>query len=459
MSSPISHNKKYPGLHRYCAQCRKDITGSCTFGSKKKPIKDCKYPERHQYKVILYTNEGKRRTKLLETRDFDQAVIELLAFKREINGITPQPAAPPPSAAPVAQVTPTHDISTSDNLLAGMALYVANLAGDPTVVPAFRRRSRSNKHLDDVKRALKSLAISLQNAGCDVERMHTNDVTEKLMGSFHSHLLDEQELSNRTYNKYVGIISSFYTFLSKEGHNVVNPCAKIPRRAIAKNTQAITLEEFEKLLVVVTKPELGVIQAGKERKSYYRPWLSDSFRLAYHTGRRNYELSRMKFSDIHEDAAGTPVYMKHPDTKVNRQKGIADTDPNAKFISVPVTEELREVLFDLGYSEYRGTDRYLIAGDESNDRDTIKDVMARAFSIYYRHVGNRSLTLRSCRRAYITELSMEIGMENARHITKHSDTAVIGNNYIDDAQMATTVAKKFRRRVTTRKGESPELER
>lgn len=451
MAVPLS-NKKYPGLHKYCGQCRKDITGKCGQGSTKKPIRDCRYPDRHQYKIILYNKEGKRRTKNLATRDFDEAVRELLTLKAEINGETPNVRSEAARVSahilpvPVPPVTSVPLASEKDNLLECMAVYVATLEGDETVVPAFRKRVRSKKHIADVKRTFTYFALALQAHGHDVEQLRIGDVSERMMEAFHNHLLGERELSNRSYNKAIGIVSSFYAFLKEEGHAVANPCAKIPHRAVGKDTKAITPEEYESLLEAVRHPELGIAQAGKEAKSYYRPWLADSFRVAYHTGRRNWELSRMQFADIHDDEEGNPIYIKIADHKVNQQKGIADTDPNAKFIHVPVTEELKEIIYQIGYVQYRGTSRYIIAGDDMAGRDSIKDVMARAFSHYYAHVGTRGLTLKSCRKRYITELSAEIGIENARHITKHSNLEVIGDHYIDDEQMVRRVARKFRQK-------------
>ncbi len=455
MTTPLSHTKKYLGLHRYCGQCRKDITDSCRQGTTEKPVHKCKYPERHQYKIILYNDEGKRKTKNLATRDFDEAVKALHVFKAEIKGDNKElPVQQRPE--PLQSVSPAPFVSANDNLLENMAVYVATLAGDEAVVPAFRKRSRSTKHVKEVSRTFKYLALSLQHAGHDVERLGIRDITEKMMESLHHYLLDERKLSNRSYNKAIGIISSFYTFLKEEGHVTTNPCAKIPHRAVGKNSKGITPEEFEKLLEVIERPELGTARVGKENKSFHRPWLADAFRLAYHTGRRNYELSRMAFDCIYEDEQQNPAYIKIPDTKVNRQKGIEDTDLNAKHIFVPITDPLREVINELGYLQHRGTSRYLIAGDEETSRDTIKDVMSRAFSVYYKHVGKRDLTLKSCRKSYITELSIEIGMENTRHITKHSNLDVIGENYIDNEQMVKSVARNFRSR---KQSESPELER
>ncbi len=453
MVDALSHHK-YPGLHKYCGQCRKDITDTCKQGSAEKPVHKCKYSERHQYKIILYNEQGKRKTKNLATRNFDEAVKALHIFKAEIQGnnkVLPMQQQP----QPVHSVSLEPLVSANDNLLENMAIYVATLAGDEAVVPAFRKRSRSTKHVKEVSRTFRYLALSLQHAGHSVEHLGICDITEKMMESLHHYLLDERKLSNRSYNKAIGIISSFYTFLKEEGHVATNPCAKIPHRAIGKNSKAITPEEFEKLLEVILRPELGNARVGKENKSFYRTWLGDAFRLAYHTGRRNYELSRMAFDCIYEDEQQNPAYIKIPDTKVNRQKGIEDTDPNAKHIFVPVTDPLREVINELGFAQHRGTSRYLIASDEATSRDTIKDVMSRAFSVYYKHVGTRDLTLKSCRKKYITELSLEIGMENARHITKHSNLDVIGENYIDNEQMVKSVARTFRQKEK----KNPEVER
>jgi integrase len=443
MTDPLhlpKNKKSAQGISIYCGQCRSIIGKTCKENNKS--LAACKHIDRHRYKIVLYANAKERRTKLLETRDYDSAVVQAIEFKKEIHAEQEKNL-----SEAIKIILPQKIIEQKQQnkqLTELMAQYIGFLNGDEAIVPSFRRRVRSKKHIQDTARTFRYMAIALQQSGYPVHSIAIDEVSEKMIGAFHDFLLKEKNLSNRSYNKSFTILGSFYTYLIGEGYAIRNPFKTIPKRATASHSISILHDEYERLKQIIKKPELGIatLRTG-ERKNYYAAWLGDCFDLALFSGRRNFEISRMKFSSVVEDEKGMPSYIQIEDYKINRQRGLEDGDENKKYIYVPVTNELQDLLLKLGYESYKGTERYLIAGDETIQRDTVKLLMTRAFKHYYKQIGSRELSFKCFRKTYISQLSAMIGIDNARLITKHSGTQVMSDHYIDHKYIALT-AKNFR---------------
>jgi hypothetical protein len=150
----------------------------------------------------------------------------------------------------------------------------------------------------------------------------------------------------------------------------------------------------------------------------------------------------MKWNNIHEDDQGNLLYIQAIDFKVSRQKGLEGN--NQKPIYVPITDELKDLLFRMGYEIYKGSDKYILAPEESMQRDTIGKFMTHSFPHFFKLLGTgRNLSYKCLRKTYISRLSAFMGIDNARLITKHSGTQVMENHYVDKKVIAHT-AKNFK---------------
>lgn len=208
------------------------------------------------------------------------------------------------------------------------------------------------------------------------------------------------------------------------------------------NIETITEEEYKRLLEIIQKPELGKseLQTG-EVKNLLKPWMSDAVELGLDTGRRLGEVVQMKFNGIAVDDNGKPMYIKVEDFKVNRQKGNARE--NTKYIYVPITKSLQELLLRIGYEKYKGSDKYILAPEEKMERETISSFVSHSFTHYYKQLETgRDLSYKCLRKTYISSLSASLGIDNARLITKHSGTQVMEEHYVDKKVIALT-AKNF----------------
>lgn len=431
----ISPKKKIKGLKIFCYECGTLVNGVCKKTGK--DLSTCKFGDKQRYKVIVHVpgTKNERKVRILETRDYDEAVKQALEFQKEVK----EGKAPP---VPVPVVKPQVQSKTY-SLTGLMSRYVGYLNGDPEIVPEYKRKVRSKSHLWDVEKAFKTFAIALKKNGYDVNALRVDEVDEAMLGKLHEYLTRDLQAGNATYNRTFTVLTSFYNYLNSEGYQLRNPFASVPRKAIASRIETISKDEYDRLLEIVQKPELGIQKLGKGvEKNLYKPWVKDAIELGLNTGRRNEEIARMKWNEVYEDEQSVPQYIRVPDFKVNRQKG--NTEDNLKYIYVPVTDELNDLLERIGYGKYKHTDKYILAPEEEMERNTIRKFFSRSFTHYYKqlHTG-RNLNFKVLRKTYITQLTKFMGMDNAQLITKHSGTEVMKKHYIDQKTIA-EAAKNFK---------------
>ena len=439
----IPPSKKLRGMTVYCNKCKTDISELCKETGKS--ITKCPFGDRHVFKIYLHipgTKNG-RKTKTLDTRNIDEAMRLALEFQKEIYGninsgneVKTVVGKKENTIKEVKQ----KESNTPLLLIHAMARYIGFLNNEG--VPAHRKKERSKDHIKNVELAFKNLAQCLTHKGYDLTNLEVLDINDNLVGDVYSYL-SEKKFANRTFNKYLSYYTSFLKWYADEYNSPIrNWFERINRKRVSVNPQSITLEEFEQLLKQITfeNGERKYEQGVKHTRNFYRPWLADGFRLALETGRRREEVINLKFSDI-EEKNGVPLFIKSEDYKVNR---IQHRDNESKkYIYIPVTKSLHELLMELGYGENKNQDKYILAPEVEITRKRImSDVLSRGFSHYYNKLNTgRKLTFKSLRKTYITNLSLYMG-GNTKAITGHSDDAVIERHYLDK-QMVAKAAKNF----------------
>lgn len=441
MSAPMQKsfyvppNKRIRGLQvvGYCQHCKRNLTRDFCHENGKS-LKHCGHTASQYFKAYVFPPNGgnTRKTKKLKAKNYEDAVREAIDFKKEVKGEIDNRS----FFTPPAKVNNENGVQTNSALLLPMMeRYIAVLSNDEKLVPEFKRKIRTEKHIKDVRRNFGYLNTCLKQNGYDVGSLITDSLNDQMLGKFYSYLLEEKKLSNRSYNKAISMFTSFFNYLTEEGLASKNPFKTIPRQSTAKSKiETISREECEQLLQILQKPELGIQKLSTgETKDLYKKWMCDCVELGLRTGRRNSEVAMMRWSEINEKEN----YLRVEDFKVNRQKG--NTEENKKHIFVPLTKELKNLLVRMGYEKYKGSDKYILAPEETMNRDTIKNFMTRSFSHYYRQLNTgKNLSYKCLRKTYISALSANIGIENARVITKHSSTAVMEGHYLDKRVIAKT---------------------
>jgi len=433
----IPPNKRVKGLVVYCYLCKTNITsGICkTTG---KSIKQCPNGDKHVFKVYVSVpgTKNERRTKKLETRDINEAMKQAIDFEKEVKennfqGTTNKWIIEKEREKSVKQEMP-------DNILNAMARYVGFLYNDSEIVPEFKKEIRSKKHVEDIERNFKYFVVSLRENGYNPNKISLDEVNDHVIGIFDNYILNVLKLSNSSYNRAMTELTSLYNYYIQEGFITKNPFKSIPRKQVKPNIETITEEEYKSLLEIIQKPELGklILSTGKV-KNMYKPWMKDAVEFGMLTGRRNEEIVQMKWNNI-EYKKGDMFSIRAIDFKVSRQKGLEEN--NLKPINVPIIDELRDLLYRMGYEKYKGSDKYILAPEETMKRETINKFMSHSFPHYYKQLGTgRDLSYKCLRKTYISMLSAFMGIDNARLITKHSSTQVMQEHYVDEKVLFNTV--------------------
>lgn len=364
------------------------------------------------------------------TREIDQAIKETMEFQNEIKssqftGITSERA--------VVEKTQSNRVLLTN----AIARYLARLNNENVPYQVKIKKQRSPEHIKDVERFFHALVACLHLNHHDVKNLTVSELNDHIGGEFLQYLKEVKRFENRTINKYISNIRPFLKWFPKE-YKMPMPdwlegIDKLPENP---KPEVISKKVYERLLERIT-PENGFVmeKRGKNDKRYfYTTYLKSSFKWALNTGLRREELCNLKFSDIkHVDGFS---YFLVENLKVNRIQG-REEETMKKYVPVPISPVLRELLDEAGYAQYKDTDRYIIAPElELNRQRIMPDTMSRGFAHFYKQVepeGN--LTFRCLRKTYITGLALYTG-GNAASITQHSDNRVLERHYIDKIAMA-----------------------
>ena len=433
----IPENKRWRGLGVtvFCRSCQKNRTDIC--GKTNGPLKKCPYGATHTFKCYIQEpgSDTGRRTKTFSTRDPQEALRLAMKFREEVKSGRKQ--------HPVLNDKIENNQKESGNpylLRNAMSRYLDYLSG--VNVPEFKKRVRSEKHRKEVMRILEDFSVCSKKNSDNVKERTIDQVDENLIGKFHEDIV-KSGYSNRSYNKMMGVLKSFYNYLIREHYTRINPVLGVVRRPENRDVAILTKEEYSRLEEAIQKPELGFCKLGSDEvKNYFKPWMLDAVQLGIFTGRRTEEIVMLRWQDVVLDENGNLSFLEATDFKVSRQQGRLEDNP--KKIPVPVTKELRKLLLRLGYKKYKNTDRFILAGDEKMKRDTIKLFISKSFTNYWNQLNiPKKATFKSLRRTYISKLSAAIGINNAQVITKHAGQEVMTNHYVSSQILAST-AKNFR---------------
>ncbi len=315
------------------------------------------------------------------------------------------------------------------------AHYVSWLRGE-NVPEHHAKHIRSIAHVKDVQRAIEMFTACMQRNGFNMKEVTMEQISDDMVRIFHAYLIKEKRYNNRTYNKYVGHLTSMFTWFPKEFSVPINNYFEKAERRDTHNSNplSITCEKFTEILKVTNSKNGVKVYPNGEKRYLYRDYLIPAWRLGLETGRRREEIISMKFNDIIEDKDETKC-LRVEDLKVNRIKNRSkEEDKNYNY--VPITASLWDLLQEQGYEKYKGTDTYILAPEIKNNRlRSMADSISKGFSHYYDQLGTgNKLTFKSLRKTYITSLSLF--MNNAKSITGHSGDEVINRHYIDKQAIA-----------------------
>lgn len=419
---------KVKGLSVYCTKCKIQVNKKC--GATGKKISSCSEKDKHKYKVIIYVpgSDGKVKAKLLETKDENKAVKEAIEFREEME-----------KANYSTKITATK-IMVPRTIVDGMAYYISFLNNETPHEQEHKERTLG--HRNEVERFFKYFIDYLETMDIIPSCLVIEKMDKNVVGKLKSYLLETKNYSPKTYNKYIGIMRIFTTFLIEEFDlRMKNPFKGFKRLKTEKKINTISKIDFHDLLDIIT-PENGIeILSTGARKNRYKLWLKDAILLTLLTGRRREETVSIKFNGIIENEEGSPISIRIEDYKVNRSNDPSKKEA-IKVIYVPIIPPLKKLLIKLGYEENKGKDKYILASEEKMKRKTMMDFISKSFTHYYKQLNTgKVLQFYDLRKTYISHLYAKHG-EKAKVITKHSGLDVMMNHYIDE-QVIAEVAMDF----------------
>ncbi len=413
-----SKKDRVKGIYAYCQKCKTTVgAGKCQLT--KKRLSSCEYPEFHTFRasvVVPHTEGRKRKKRILNTTDLQEAITLKFEFEQELESSFYQ------------LIPETHTKETKlIYLIECMDSFIRYLNNEG--VEEHKKKERSDKHIDDVKRYFKYFCLCLKSHEIDHTIFHIDKVDDKIVGLLHDYLLNDLNYQNKTYNKVMAQYRQFFAWLMEEkGYEIKNPFVGVVRRKERKDNLVISKKELESLLNVITKENSVGVSPSGYRRNFYRDWISTAMLIALETGLRREEFMTLKFSDIEFDDKGNPFCMRIDNYKVNRAKGITKEEDMYEK-TIPVTKGLRKILNELGIKEYQGTDRYLIAPDEKAKRDSLGELLSKAFTHFWKLTGSkRDIRLKHLRKTYLTALVNYFG-DKATIISDHSDIDVLKKHY------------------------------
>ena len=415
----IPKGKKIKCLYIFCNKCKAKKRGQL------KPNEICKHPaDKQVFKAIVTIPFTKRvRTKTFSTRNIDNAINETLEFEKELKESDYQKI----ESSNIINAKPIY-------LESCIYLYLDYL--ENINVYDYQKKIRSDSHKQQITTYLKRFEACLKSNGIDFSTILVRHINKNHVQMFHSYIiLQFEKLSHRTYNRHMDTVSEFFNFLIEiKQYELVNYFSSkiVKRKSINSKIDSIPIPEFNELMNLI-KTENGIEELEmnhKMHKNHYYPWIKDAFELGLFSGRRRDEIVNMKFSDIKE-IDGLPIYIETEDYKYNLRNNLFDKSDNKKFNYTPVIADLYQLLIKMGYNEFKGTDRYLIAPDSKKTRNTLKDDISKSFTFYYGQLKTgKNLSFKHLRKTYITMINnFTNGL--ADNITGHSGQAIILKNYHD----------------------------
>tara|TARA_R110002072_G_scaffold238939_1_gene396654 strand:+ start:50668 stop:51939 length:1272 start_codon:yes stop_codon:yes gene_type:complete len=410
---PAKYNRC--GIKVKCLKCKYQVSAKC--GATGNPISSCENKHQHRYNLIVCVpnTPGARRTRILQTKDFNEALVELTKFREEllVLGFHKQ------------KITKVENKTTLNYF---MTAYLDAVSGVNT--PVILIRERSKQHIGDSLRAFKRFRTSLKNAGYHFDGMSPRDIKDEEVSIYHEYLLNDLKLGERSYNKHMGIMKTLFNWIRrvKDRDDVPNTFNHLQLNTVKTHVSIINKTEFEKILDAITVENSRHEPSGKY---YYRDWLKPAYKLGLQTGLRREELLTLKWSDIVPVDDGKHV-CRIPNLKVNRLMRGRTSKEHMKYI--PVTKSLLSLLKELGYDQHKESDdRIIDRPDQSLEQ--AKGLLSRAFSHFNSFTDNRPMKFGVLRKTFITKLTIAAG-PNAKLFTGSSSEAVLTGHYLSMAYIA-----------------------
>lgn len=389
------------GLKIFCKTCRVDNP-------------KCRHYTNQVYRARIHVKGSKNgvKTKYLEARTYEEAVIELLEYKKYLINNN-------------YNTSSNFEESPNDfNIIGAILKYRQYMRGESEY--AHLRKTVSKAHIDETIRYCKSFALELKKTK-NLQTTRVTDIQKIDISNFYKTI--ESKYSEKTINKCIGALKSFYEFLIEvEEIEMKNPFRSVITKSVIPPTiDIITQDEFNDILKSIDTADPFCKLDGKLGKQIrFKPYLKDGIKLFLFTGGRREEVVNLKWSDIYQTENGI-YFFSIDNLKVKRIK-----KSNKEFKKYfPINEDFKQFLIELGWNEKIGKDEYIIYPERTCGSSTLMDVLSKGFTHYRKAAGiEKNISLSNLRKTYITWTNQVLGNETG-YITSHSTNKVLKDYYLD----------------------------
>ena len=407
------------GIRVYCYSCGAFYDPRSEYLKVRK--NKCSHPPQNQrYKsTIIEPAKGglkrKRKSIIFDTRNLSEVILKGLEFKNHVKTKAIEKSKKQKPANPTLLIDCfamyldfKNDVGVADHLKRGLSKGAITEYKNHII-----KWQQASDSIDDNFCKLEVDNISATNVAALI----------KLLSNY----------SNSKQKKAFGFFNQFYRYLNDNGYSVESPFKGIQVAAyIVNEPRAVTQGVFNEIVKEIRK---GTKDDKVRGRSIYFNWLVEAMYFSAFTGRRREEFMLAKFSDIHlingELLGGYIKLIDSKYTKQNKHK----IGAIVKYTKAPIYPELHDFLIQMGYNKYKGTDRFIVAGDETKQRNTLVSNLTRAYSYYRNQLGmDKRIQLKGLRKHYITRMRNEYG-DNANFFTGHASSRVDKLHYYDDREI------------------------
>lgn len=398
------------GLSIICNKCKKTIHRD--YSTKNGCAHEIQF-QKYKATVILPGSGKKRKTKNLDSRNIDDAIRELMAFRSVYNK------------------TDLNKRITSQLLVDNFAKFSDYMFDNG--VPEHQKKHNSEKYIKTTLAYVKEFLNYLKINGYNLSLLSVKSINDKEVGNYFAFLLNKN-VGNSSFNASIKALSLFWKFMIKnERINIENHWQGISKRPVRPTNKSFSYEDYCDLIEVIDMNE-PLVQVGKKKRSMYRPWLVNCIKLKMFTGQRHEEIVNLTWQMIKEEN-GEMNYIAIPNLKINRLKNLFRLEEMEQTF-IPISQELKELLIELGYERQKNSTDFILPSTES--RLDMVDKMGKCFAHFWKKLNRPyKLSLKHCRHTYITALSPYL----SSHSLNHSQLKITEINYIDNKVIASHLTK------------------
>lgn len=395
--SKLKLRKNRDGIKIWCRKCRQHNTG-------------CKHYEHQNYRAnYIDPITGKHKSKILVAKEYDDAVIEAINFKK---GLEEQP-----------NLTPASIDGNDYDLATGIVKYQMYLNGDSEYQQY--NKNLTPKYIRETIGFLVQFHDSVKE-NRKIGWIKPPQINRADVSYFFGKM--KENYSPKSVNNIIQSLTTFFDFLiDKEDiimKNYFKECASLP--VPKKTIKTLNKDEFDAILNAVDTCHPILVQKNGKKINLYHTWMKDAFRLFLLAGGRREEIILLRWCDIFTLKNGTKFFMIG-NLKANR---IQKTDK--EFVKyIPIGADLEKVLMDMGMEQKKHSNERIIDPTEKYSNNTMMEKITKAFTHYKKGAGvNGEITLKHLRKTYITWTNQVLGSDTGK-ITSHAGTKILNDHYID----------------------------